>query len=120
MMVMSKKPIDGLPRARGDGPCPLVSVRAQFRAAPRARGWTPAGEPTWPKRDIHPAPAGRRRTASIRVPLRSGPRSGTTPEISGLDREHAGVGGYGASRVGRSAHVGQESQGRLVRVAALR
>ena len=45
--------------------------------------------------------------------MRSGTRSGTTPEISGLDREHAGVGGYGASRVGRSAHVGQESQGRF-------
>ena len=54
------------------------------------------------------------------VPLRSGTRSGTTPEMSGLDREHAGVSGYGASRVGRSAHVGQESQGHLVRVAALR
>ena len=53
-------------------------------------------------------------------PLRSGTRSGTTPEMSGLDREHAGVSGYGASRVGRSAHVGQEFQEHLVRVAALR
>ena len=35
----------------------------------------------------------------------SGTRSGTTPAMSGLDREHADVSGYGASRVGRSAHV---------------
>ena len=31
--------------------------------------------------------------------------------MAGLDRKHAGVSGYGASRVGRSAHVGQEYQG---------
>ena len=81
------------------------------------RGWgTDLAETRHPPCTGGEAPHGKRQG----VPLRSGTRSGTTPEMAGLDREHAGVSGYGASRVGRSAHVGQESQGHLVRVAALR
>ena len=72
------------------------------------RGWvTDLAETRHPPCTGGEAPHGKRQG----VPLRSGTRSGTTPEMSGLDREHAGVSGYGASRVGRSAHVGQESQG---------
>ena len=68
------------------------------------RGWgTDLAE-----RDIHPAPAGRRRTASVRG-CRCGrgrdPGRRLTPEMAGRDREHADVSGYGTSRVGRSAHV---------------
>ena len=60
------------------------------------------------ERDIHPAPAGRRRTASVRG-CRCGrgrdPGRRLTPEMAGRDREHADVSGYGTSRVGRSADV---------------
>ena len=72
------------------------------------RGWvTDLAETRHPPCTGGEAPHGKRQG----VPLRSGTRSGTTPEMAGLDRKHAGVSGYGASRVGRSAHVGQESQG---------
>ena len=32
-----------LPRARGDGPCPLTREDSKMRASPRSRGWTRAG-----------------------------------------------------------------------------
>src|SRR5690554_6223551 len=47
-----------LPRTRGDGPLPCISLMPLLSSAPHARGWTRLGVPTEALEALSPARAG--------------------------------------------------------------